>query len=168
MYALQDLIGEDKVNGVLRKLRDETAYQGPPYPNATRFITLLREAVPADLQYVVDDWFESIVLYDNRAIKASAKALDGDRWEVTFSTLTKKLKADEQGKEQEVALNDIIEVGVLDDKDQPLKVEKRRITAQDNSFTMIVQGKPAKAGIDPLNKLIDRRSKGNVMKVELP
>jgi hypothetical protein len=33
---------------------------------------------------------------------------------------------------------------------------------------MIVQGKPAKAGIDPLNKLIDRRSKGNVMKVELP
>jgi ABC-type transport system involved in multi-copper enzyme maturation permease subunit len=167
MYALQDLIGEDKVNGVLRKLRDETAYQGPPYPNATRFVQLLREAVPAEQQYVVDDWFESIVLYDNRAVKASAKAIDGGRWEVTLSTLTKKLRADELGKEQEVPFDDFIEIGVLSANDEIIKLEKRRIHQEQNSFTLVVSEKPGKAGIDPMNKLIDRKPKDNVLKVEM-
>jgi len=33
-------------------------------------------------------------------------------------------------------------------------------------FTLTVEGRPAKAGIDPLNKLIDRKPEDNVIKVE--
>jgi hypothetical protein len=116
---------------------------------------------------VVDDWFESIVLYDNRAVKASARAVDGGRWEVTLSTLTKKLKADELGKEQEVPFDDFIEIGVLSANDEIIKLEKRRINKEENSFTVVVSEKPGKAGIDPLNRLIDRRPKDNVLKVEM-
>ena len=40
-----------------------------------------------------------------------------------------------------------------------------RITAEESTFTMVVNRKPAKAGIDPLNKLIDRRPQDNTVAV---
>src|SRR6185503_4324153 len=48
------------------------AFKGPPYPNATALIDALREVTPPQYKYVIDDWFESITLYDNRATSATA------------------------------------------------------------------------------------------------
>ena len=117
------------------------------------------------MQYLIDDLFERIVLYDNRALSATAKPLAGGRFEVTLKVLAKKLVADAQGKEQEVALADIVDVGVLDDAGEPLALERRRITQAESTFTLIVDRQPAKAGIDPLNKLIDRQPKDNTVAV---
>ena len=114
---------------------------------------------------MIDDLFERIVLYDNRALSATMKPLAGGRFEVTLKVLAKKLVADAQGKEQEVALDDIVDVGVLDDAGEPLVLERRRITQAENTFTLIVDRQPAKAGIDPLNKLIDRQPKDNTVAV---
>ncbi|MGO9707953.1 MAG: M1 family aminopeptidase, partial [Polyangiaceae bacterium] len=38
MYALQDYIGEDTVNGALRAFLNKYKFQGPPYPNALALI----------------------------------------------------------------------------------------------------------------------------------
>ncbi|CAN5199290.1 M1 family aminopeptidase [soil metagenome] len=167
MYALQDYLGEDVVNGVLKKFHDEYAFKGPPYPNTTRFLQLLREVVPADRAYIVDDWFETITLYDNRARAAHARALEGGKWEVTIDVSAAKLRADDLGKEQPVPLADIIEIGVLDENDDPILLEKHRIDTPDASFKVIVDRKPVKAGIDPINLLIDRKPSDNVMPVTI-
>ncbi|CAN5317888.1 hypothetical protein BH09PSE6_BH09PSE6_19900 [soil metagenome] len=166
MYALQDYLGEDVVNGVLKKFRDEYAFKGPPYPNTTRFLQLLREVVPADRAYIVDDWFETITLYDNRARSAQARQIDGGKWEVKIEVSAAKLRADDLGHEQPVPLADIIEIGVLDENDDPIALEKHRIDTAEASFTMIVDRKPVKAGIDPVNLLIDRKPADNVVPVK--
>jgi hypothetical protein len=44
-------------------------------------------------------------------------------------------------------------------------VERRHVTAEESTFTMVVDRKPAKAGIDPLDKLIDRRPDDNTIAV---
>ena len=45
---------------------------------------------------------------------------------------------------------------------RPLVIEKRHITASPATFEFVVKEKPDKAGIDPLNKLIDRNPDDNV------
>ena len=108
---------------------------------------------------------EGVVLYDNRAVSASAKALPNGRYEVTMKLVAKKRVADELGKETDVAIADLIDVGVLDAKNEAIAVERRKIDTEESTVTLVVDRKPVKAGIDPLNKLIDRKPNDNTVPV---
>jgi ABC-2 type transport system permease protein len=167
MYALADYIGEANVDRALRALRDKHAFKGPPYPNSTALIDELRAVTPAKYQYVIDDWFESITLYDNRATKAVARKLPDGRYEVSVDVVANKRKADELGKESDAPLDDWIDIGVLDAEGAPLYREKQHITGEKATFKVVVAGKPARAGIDPFNLLIDRKPKDNTVAVDL-
>ena len=63
-------------------------------------------------------------------------------------------------------LADFIDVGVLGDKGDLLVLEKKRFDASQGVFILEVNRTPAKAGIDPLNKLIDRKPDDNLIRVE--
>ena len=165
MYLLADYLGEDVLNRAIRAYRDEYAFKATPYPNSTALIARIRAVTPPDMQYLIDDLFERIVLYDNRALSALMRPLAGGKFEVTIKVFAKKRIADEQGKETDARLADLIDVGVLDEAGEPLALERKRITAEESTFTMVVDRKPAKAGIDPLNKLIDRRPDDNTVAV---
>jgi hypothetical protein len=166
MYALQDYLGEEKLNGAIAQYLRSVAYQDPPYTNSLEFIEHIRQITPPELLYLIEDLFETITLYDNRALKATYVELAPDRYEVKLSVAVKKLRADELGVESELPLADLIDVGVLDSKGKPLVLEKKRFDASPAEFTFEVTGRPAKAGIDPLNLLIDRKPDDNVIRVE--
>jgi aminopeptidase N len=165
MYALADYIGEANLNRAIRAYRDEWAFKGPSYSNTNDLLAHVRAVTPAALQYVIRDFFDSITLYDNRAQSATAKALPGGRFEVTLDVIAKKRKADELGKEDDAPLADWIDIGVLDADGQPILLEKRKIEREQTTFTVVVAKRPARAGIDPYNKLIDRRPKDNTVAV---
>jgi len=167
MYALADYLGEENLNRAIRAYRDEWAFKGPPYSSTRHLLARIREATPPHLQYALDDFFDSITLYDNRAVSAKAKALPDGRYEVALEVLAKKRKADALGKEDDAALADWIDIGVLDADNQPLYLEKRSIDREQSAFTIVVGRKPTRAGIDPYNKLIDRRPKDNTVAVEV-
>ena len=164
-YALQDYIGEDKLDQAIRTFRDAHAFKGPPYPSSEELVARIREVTPPELQYLIDDLFEKIVVYDNRAVSATMKPLTGGRWEVTMKVVAKKRVADALGKESDVPLDDLIDIGVVDAKGDAIAVEKKRITGEESTFTMTVDKRPVKAGIDPLNKLIDRSPGDNAIAV---
>ena len=164
-YALQDYIGEDKLNQAIRTFRDAHAFKGPPYPSSAELVQRIREVTPPELQYMVEDLFEKIVVYDNRAVSATMKELAGGKWEVTMKVVAKKRVADELGKESDVAVDDLIDIGVVDAKGDAIAVERKRIKGEEATFTMTVDKRPVKAGIDPLNKLIDRRPGDNAIVV---
>ncbi len=165
MYALADYIGEDHLDDVIRAFRDAHAFKGPPYPSSEELVERIRAATPPEFKYVVDDLFEKIVVYDNRATAATMKALPGGRFEVTMTLMAKKRVADALGKESDVPLDDLIDVGVVDAEGNAIAIERRRITAEQTTVTMTVDKRPVKAGIDPLNKLIDRRPSDNTVVV---
>ncbi|HQR09789.1 MAG TPA: M1 family aminopeptidase [Casimicrobiaceae bacterium] len=167
MYALQDYIGEKNLNRAIQAFLEEHRFKGPPYPNTTQLLTHIRAVTPSQYQYVIDDMFDSIVLYDNRAKSATARALPDGRYEVTLKVIANKRRADELGKETEVPLADWIDIGVLDADNKPLFLEKRKLDREETEFTVIVDRKPVRAGIDPYNKLIDRRPKDNTVAVDL-
>ncbi|MFZ6656045.1 M1 family aminopeptidase [Undibacterium sp. TJN19] len=167
MYLLQDLIGEDKVNQALREVIAAYANKGAPYPSSSVLVSALREAAPADRQYLIDDLFESIILFENRALSATAKALPDNQYEIVMKVSSNKLKADELGAEKEVPLKDWIDIGADDKDGKPLLRERKFIDRKEMDFTFIVKGLPARAGIDPDNKYIDRKPSDNLIKVDI-
>jgi ABC-2 type transport system permease protein len=166
LYLLQDIVGEDKVNAALRALLARHALAGPPYPSVTTLIEALRQVTPPQQAYLIDDLFESIVLYENHALAASARKRADGKYEVTLKVHATKVRAGELGEEKDAPLNDLIDIGV-DDKDGNSLLRERKLIAQKESvYTLVVSGKPARAGIDPDNKLIDRKPDDNMMGVE--
>jgi hypothetical protein len=84
---------------------------------------------------------------------------------VDVVVLARKIRADGAGNETDAPLDMLIDIGVQDAKGSPLLLEKRRVTTGENRFTLVVAGTPAKAGIDPLTKLIDRDAEDNLAAV---
>ncbi|WP_224364850.1 ABC transporter permease/M1 family aminopeptidase [Hyalangium versicolor] len=168
MYALQDYIGEDKVNEALANFLRKTAYQQPPFTHSPELIAELRAVTPEHLRYLIHDFFERITLYENHAVTATATALPNGHFEVKLTAKARKVEADGLGQEKELPLDDWVDVGVLDKDGKPLFLEKRRIQQEDVTFTVEVDQRPAKAGLDPLYKLIDRKPEDNTVTVEFP
>ncbi|WP_020655831.1 ABC transporter permease/M1 family aminopeptidase [Massilia niastensis] len=166
LYLLQDMLGEDTVNGVLRQLLAQHAGRGAPYPTASALIEGLRAVTPPDKAYLIDDLFESIVLYENRAESASARQRPDGKYEVTIRASAGKVRAGELGDEKPAPLRDYIEFGVDDRNGNPLARERRLVDAARQTVTLVVGMRPGRAGIDPDNKLIDRKPTDNMVPVD--
>jgi hypothetical protein len=156
MYALQDYLGEETVNRALAEFIRSVGYQDPPYTNSLEFLDHLRRVTPAELQYLIEDLFETITLYENRAKEVTYVAADDGGFDVEIVVACRKLRAGELGEETEVPLNDLVDFGVLDAKGNVLVLEKHRVTTAESTFTLHVTEQPGSAGVDPLHKLIDR------------
>jgi ABC-2 type transport system permease protein len=162
MYALRDYIGEERVNRALRRFIKDYAFSGPPYTTAGELVRYFRAEAPPEYQNVITDLFERIILFDLAAKEVSTTRRADGKYVVKMTVASTKLQSDAKGEEKSIPVNDWIDIGVLGEKDVVLHTEKRRITKPVETFELVVTGKPVKAGIDPLNKLIDRNPKDNV------
>ncbi len=162
MYALQDFIGEERVNRALKRYVEKVRFQGPPYTGSTELLGFLREETPPEYQYLLEDLFDTITLYDNRTVAATVRKNDKGAWDVTLKVLAKKYRSDDKGTQTELEFNDWMDVGALDEKGEAVFLEKRKVPKGESEITFTVPAKPAEVGIDPLNMLIDRTPGDNV------
>jgi ABC-2 type transport system permease protein len=165
MYALQDYIGEEAVNRALASYVKKVAYQGPPYTTSRDLLAEFRAVTPPEYQYLIADLFETITLYENRAVSGTWRDKGNGRFEVKVKVAAKKLRADEAGASKEVPMDDLVDIGVLGADDKPLYLKKHRIAGGETEVTVEVAEKPLRAGIDPVVKLIDRRPEDNTVAV---
>jgi hypothetical protein len=186
MYTLADYVGEDKINLALHNflmqyryanshnqtdaIQQETgtAAENQPYPDTRLLIAALREQTPPELQYLIDDGFNRIVLYDNKALSATSKKTADGKYQVTLNVEARKVLADANGVETPMPLADFIDIGVFSgkkDEEKPLYMKREKITREHESFTIVVDEQPTRAGIDPYNKLIDRISDDNMIDI---
>ncbi len=174
LYALSDYIGEDKLNLALHNFLMQYRYanandsQSGPYPDTRQFVDALRAQTPPELQYYITDAFESIVLYDNKAVTATVTQTPAKKYKVTLTVQARKLKSDGSGNETQMTMNDYIDIGVFSgkkDEEKPLYLKKEKLTQSNQTFEIVVDQMPTRAGIDPYNKLIDRIPDDNIIDV---
>ena len=186
MYTLADYIGEDKMDLALHNFLMQyryanasnqadaadsahgTAAQDEPYPDTSMLVAAIRAQTPPELQYMVDDGFNRIVLYDNKAVSATSQKTPDGKYKVTLNVQARKFQADGNGAETRMPLSDYIEIGVFKgkkDEEQPLYMKKIKMTQEYQTFTIVVDQQPTRAGIDPYNKLIDRIADDNMIDV---
>jgi ABC-2 type transport system permease protein len=177
MYGLADFIGEDKVNFALHNFLMQYRYanatdnQDAPYPDTRQFVAALRAQTPPEYQYYITDAFENIVLYDNKAVTATYVQTPDKKYKVKLTVDAKKFKSDGSGNETPMPLADYVDIGVFTgkkDHEKPLYLKKEKLTQEQQTFEIIVDQLPTRAGIDPINKLIDRIPDDNTIDVTKP
>ena len=173
MYALQDYISEDSVNIALKRfIKDWDSFNGllktktDRYPTTVDLISYFRNVTPDSLQYIIEDLFETITFYENKTTETKYEKLPNDKYKINLTLEAIKYRVDSLGTEKPIAINDWIEVGVYSDidngKEELIYLEKHKIINQVTNLEIWVDQKPSKAGIDPLNKLMDRKFSNNV------
>ena len=192
-YALSDYIGEEKLNGALKKYVEKVKFQEAPYTTSVEMVNYIREVTPDSLQYVIKDMFETITLYRNQILEVKSTELDNGKYEVEIEFEVSKYRNDEKGKRYygekvgdtltyqtdemkkpilSVPLADYIDIGIFaqeevdgEKKEKELYLKKHKITEINNKITIIVDEKPVEVGVDPYNKLIDTKSEDNRRKL---
>jgi hypothetical protein len=186
LYTLADYIGEDKLNLALHNFLMQYRYANAnnqvdardnprasdaldnPYPDTRMLVDAIRAQTPPELQYLVDDGFNRIVLYDNKAVSATSQKTADGKYKVTLEVQARKVQGDGNGAETSVPLADYIEIGVFSgkkDEEKPLYLKKEKFTEEHKTFVITVDQAPTLAGIDPYNKLIDRNADDNMIDV---
>ena len=190
LYTLADYIGEDKLDLALHNFLMQYRYANAnnqvdaspngkdnpagaaaldgPYPDTRMLVDAIRAQTPPELQYLVDDGFNRIVLYDDRAVSATSQKMPDGKYKVTLEVQARKMQADGNGAETPMLLNDYIEIGVFSgkkDEEKPLYPKKEKFTDEHRTFVITVDEQPTLAGIDPYNKLIDRNADDNMIDV---
>jgi ABC-2 type transport system permease protein len=173
LYYLKEMIGEDAVNRALRKVVQQYAYQPPPYPTSYVLEDALRAETPPELRYLIKDLFEDITIFSNRTLEAKAEKRADGKYNVIIDVEARKYKADAQGNETEVPVNDYIDIGAFDrpakgkQYGDTLYRERVHIAQTNSTFTFVTAKLPDKAGIDPFALLIDRVPDDNTKSVDL-
>lgn len=166
-YAIQDRIGEENLNRALATFLEKYAFAEAPYPTSLDLLDEIKAVAPEDAYLLIDDLYTRITLWDLRAKQAEAvKTANG--YEVTLTLEAGKFYADEIGTETEAELNELVDIGVFNKDGDPLYLAKHAVTEKAMTITVTVDELPAEAGIDPLNKLIDRDPDDNTTSVVIP
>jgi hypothetical protein len=174
LYTLADYVGEDKLNLALHNFLMQYRYANAngqvdtPYPDTRMLVDAIRAQTPPELQYMVDDGFTRIVLYDNKIVSATSEKNPDGKYKVTLDVQARKVQSDGNGAETPMPLADYIEIGVFSgkkDEEKPLYLKKEKFTTAHRIFTVTVDQQPTLAGIDPYNKLIDRIADDNMIPV---
>jgi len=165
MYALQNYIGEENVNKALKCIIDKYGRRENSFINSLDIISAFRENTPDSLQYIITDLFETITLHENQVLTANYRALHTGKYRVSFKVSSHKFRADSNGKQTEIPLNDYIYIGVLGKDEEELYLKKHKFTKNTQQFDIIVDKQPVQAGIDPYLILIDRNRDNNMKKV---
>lgn len=173
MYTLREHIGEEAVNGTLRRYFERYRDAGPPHPTSLDLYDELRAATPDSLHFVLTDWFETITLWDFRTERATVEPGGSGDYVVTLEVVARKMRADGRGHETEVPMDDLVEIGVFGrgegggGQGEPLYLERHRIRTGPQTIRITVAREPARAGIDPYRMLIDRQRDDNVKALEM-
>ncbi len=172
-YALSEYVGEDRINGAFRRVRE--AHQSAAAPRATS-LDLYRElqaVTPDSLQYLLYDLFEANTFWELETEQATAEQTESGAWQVTLDVQARKVVVDTEGVETEVPMDDWVQIGVFAPAEEgeelgaPIYVQMHRIRSTEQTITVTVPSKPAHAGGDPNHLLIDWEMDDNIEEVRI-
>jgi ABC-type transport system involved in multi-copper enzyme maturation permease subunit len=169
MHALSEYVGEARVNGALRTLVEKKA------SSLATTLDLYRElqaVTPDSLKPLLADLFERNTFWTFDTKQAAAVQTSAGSWQVTMEVEAHKVVADSAGKEAEVPIKEMIEIGIFaparpgEILGKPLYVRKHRVRSGKQAITVVVPEKPARGGIDPYN-LLDWEEGDNIEAIEI-
>jgi len=171
LYALQDYIGEDRMNAALADFIEDYAFKGPPYPTTRDLIARIREQAEDVHQPIITDLLEKIVLYDLKIEDVQVEEVDGE-FDIVIDISAKKFEADGFGEETEVSINGLFDLALLGEEDDetelPTVLYSERVEINEATQTIRIRTdtRPVSVGVDPFNKMIDRNPDDNIKKLE--
>jgi hypothetical protein len=166
MFALQELLGADKINLALRRYLERFGRKPPPFPMSVDLVKEVRAVAGPEYQSLITDLFEKIMLYDVQMTGVEVAPVGGE-YEVKMDIAAHQFEADGLGRETEVPLDTWFQLVIFPDSKQellartPLYQAFHRLHAGSQRVTIRVPGKPGAVGVDPFHLMYDRTPKNN-------
>jgi hypothetical protein len=174
MYLLQDHLGEERVNTVLRGLVDRYRFKAAPYARASDLVDGLSALArtPQERELILDQ-FERITLYDLRAKQATVRRLPDGQFETTITVHAAKTYADGKGNERLAEFNENVNVGVFTaqpgdlgfGRENVVSMQRLPIRSGEQQVRIVTKREPVYAGVDPYLSFIDRNLNDNIIPV---
>ncbi len=170
MYALREYVGAERVDTALRRLIEKYGSGEAPLPTSLDLYAELQAVTPDSLRHLLADLFEANTFWELAAKQVTAEQTETGAWQVTLDVQARKVTVDVNGVVTEVPLDDLVAVGVFAAADseglgEPLYMQKHRVRSGQQRITVTVPRKPARAGIDPRNLLIDVKASDNLKEI---
>lgn len=159
LYALSEYIGEERVNGALRRLLEKHRPAEAPLATMLDLYRELQAVTPDSLRYLLHDLFEVNAFWELETERVTAKPTRAGTWQVTLEVRARKMVYDRAGVETEMPMDERVEIGIFapggdgGELSEPLYVQKHRIRSGEQTITVTVPRKPLRAGIDPYHVL---------------
>ncbi|WP_447761168.1 ABC transporter permease/M1 family aminopeptidase [Sphingopyxis panaciterrae] len=174
MYLVQDRLGEDRVNGVLRSLVDRYRFKPAPYARSVDLIEGLMgiARTPAERE-LIRDLFYRITLYDFKMKQATVRRLPNGQYETVMTIDAGKAYADGKGNEKAAPFNEQLDIGVFSanpadlgfGRENVLSMQRLPVRSGEQQVRIVTKRKPVYAGVDPYLTFIDRNSNDNIIAV---
>ena len=116
MTYLSELVGPDRIESAFRNFLDTWRYQIAPFPTVDDFLHQLRKELPQEFHPQLVDIFENITRWDLRSVKAEARPLNANRWQVRATIDARKFYTSGTGKETEVEFATPVFVSLATDR----------------------------------------------------
>lgn len=183
LYAIQQLLGEAKINIALSNLVKKYGYKEPPYPNSYALLDEIYSLTPDSLKTTVKSGLEEIIIYSTDIKDAKLTKRADNKYEtiIDFSLVKnssdpnakekKKISEIKIGKSEEVPIRDYFDLAVyqdIDDKSRYGKlIHKQRffINKKENKLKIVSDKKPDKIVIDPYFLHIHKDPEENIKKL---
>jgi len=190
MNAMSEYLGEEILNGALKKYFEKERLQEAPYSTSSEMLSFIREVTPDSLIYLIKDMFETVTFYDNRIINVAASQLSDGKYKTDIEFEISKYRINESGVKiyedspgqainysdiesgkqiTSLPLKDYIEICIFSEQkisgkqaEEFIFNNKYRIRQIHNTISIITDDKPSKVSIDPFITLIDTDIRDNV------
>lgn len=170
MWALRQYVGQEQIDAVLRRLIERYGSGEPPLPTSLDLYGELQTVTPQPLRYLLADLFEANTYWNLETQRVTTQQIATGEWHVALDVTARKVIVDEAGVESDVAMDDLIEVGVFTGQenqgvDEPLYLRTHKVRSGHQRITLTVPRRPSRVGIDPRNLLIELDSLDNIEEV---
>lgn len=172
LLSLRDLLGEQKLNQVLRTLTDR--YRDSNEPSITS-LDLLDELYKVAPQHstLIDDWFKRVITYDLSVVEPTVKKLDNGQYQVSVTVKAKRFEMQENGESIDIDINEPIIMSVMTKEPKMVTSENdlhyyqaHQINKESTQITMIVDELPSHVSIDPYGTRSDENIYDNVVEID--
>jgi len=174
-YALSDYLGEQTLNASIKEYVEKVAFQENEYTTSIELVDFIRQATPDSLQYLIQDFFETVTLWNNQVISWSTTPLSNGQYKVDIELAISKYRSGLEGKKifsdngldslshavsdkeilYSLPLTDYIEVGIFGEDKAELYLQKHLFKQVGNQLSIVVDTLPEAVAIDPYYKLIE-------------
>jgi hypothetical protein len=171
LYALSEYIGEERLNGALRRLIEKGDSGLAPQATSLDLYRELQAVTPDTLSGLLHDLFAANTFWELTTKRVRGVQTAAGTWQVTIDVRARKVVVDSAGVETEVPMQDWVEIGVFapveagDELGDPLYGQMHLIRSGEQTITVIVPRRPVLAGIDPYH-LLDLIESGNDDNIE--
>lgn len=173
MLGLRSLLGEEKVNQVLKTLVDRHKDDETFTLNSLELLDELYKVSPEKHHQLIDDWFKRVITYDLSMGQVSHEKLSNGQYEITLTVNAKRFELQDSGAYQTITINEPIEIGLfnrhpdaLNHQHQIFYLKPHQITKEKQMLKVIVDELPKYLSIDPFGTRVDENIFDNTVRYD--